>query len=150
MTAPSSARPAPIVTDDSAVFWDAATDGRLVSQRCASCHALRHPPRPMCPHCRSLEIEVVDLAGTGTVYSNAILHHPQNPAFAYPVLAALVDLDEGVRIVTNLTDVAKDDIRVGMRVVVHFVEVAGGARIPVFRPADPTGAAGTAGATGGA
>src|SRR3954470_2290643 len=95
-------RPAPIVTEDSAVFWDAAAEGRLVAQRCASCGRLRHPPRPMCPDCHSLAVEVVDLAGTGTVYSYAILHHPQNPVFDYPVLAALVDLDEGVRVLSNL------------------------------------------------
>ena len=127
-------RPAPIVTEDSAVFWDAAADGRLVAQRCASCGRLRHPPRPMCPHCRSLATEVVELAGTGTVYSFAILHHPQNPAFEYPVLAALVDLDEGIRLVSNLTDVRKDEIRIGLRVEAHFVPTADGAQVPVFRP----------------
>jgi uncharacterized OB-fold protein len=127
-------RPAPIVTDDSAVFWDAAAAGRLVSQRCGSCGVLRHPPRPMCGRCQSLDVEVVELAGTGTVYSYAILHHPQNPAFEYPVLAVLVDLDEGVRVVSNLSDVAKDDVRIGMRVHAHYVPTASGATVPVFRP----------------
>ncbi len=136
MTDAERERPAPVVTDDSAVFWDAATEGRLVAQRCASCGVLRHPPRPMCPHCRSLDVEVVDLAGTGTVYSYAFLHHPQHPAFHYPVFAALVDLDEGVRLATNLTDVAKEDVRIGMRVRVHFAAAAGGTRVPVFRPDD--------------
>ena len=88
----------------------------------------------MCPRCRSLEVEVVDLAGTGTVYSYAILHHPQHPAFDYPVLAVLVDLDEGVRVVSDITDVAKDDIRIGMRVQVHYVPTAAGGQVPVFRP----------------
>ena len=90
----------------------------------------------MCPHCHSLDIEVVDLAGTGTVYSFAILHHPQNPAFEYPVHAALVDLDEGIRVVSDLTDVAKDDIRIGMRVEVHFADAANGSKVPLFRPVD--------------
>lgn len=134
MTSESPVRPAPVVTDDSAVFWGAAATGRLVAQRCAACGALRHPPRPMCPHCHSLDVEVIDLAGTGTLYSYAILHHPQNPAFEYPVLAALVDLDEGVRVVSNLTDVDKDAIRIGMRVEVHFVPTANDALLPVFRP----------------
>jgi uncharacterized OB-fold protein len=129
-------RPAPIVTDDSAVFWDAAARGRLVAQRCGGCGALRHPPRPMCPHCRSLEVEEAVLSGRGTVYSYAVLHHPQHPAFDYPVLGALVDLDEGIRLVSNLTDVAPEDVRIGMRVAVHFVPTAGDAAVPVFRPAD--------------
>jgi uncharacterized protein len=136
LTTKKPMRPAPTVTDDSAVFWDAAAEGRLVAQRCAACGVLRHPPRPMCGHCRSLDIEVVQLAGTGTVYSYAILHHPQNPAFDYPVLAALVDLDEGVRVMSNLTDIDKDDIRIGLRVQVHYAPTASGATVPVFRPAE--------------
>jgi uncharacterized OB-fold protein len=122
------------VTDDSAVFWDAAADGRLVAQRCAGCGRLRHPPRPMCPHCHSLVAEVATLSGRGRVYSYAVLHHPQHPAFDYPLVAVLVDLDEGVRVVSNLTDVAPGDVRIGMPVEAHFVPTAGGGTVPVFRP----------------
>ena len=71
---------------------------------------LRHPPRPMCPECHSVDVEIVELSGDGTVYSYAILHHPQHPAFSYPVVAVLVDLDEGVRIVSNLIGVAPRDV----------------------------------------
>ncbi len=136
-------RPGPIVTDDSAVFWDAAAGGRLVAQRCADCGRLRHPPRPMCPECHSLAVEVAELSGRGTVYSYEFLHHPQHPAFEYPVTAVLVDLDEGIRLVSNLTDCEKDDVRIGLPVEVHFVPAGpDGATIPVFHPAGP--------ATGGA
>ena len=128
------ARPAPIVTEDSAVFWDAADAGRLVAQRCAKCGRLRHPPRPMCPECRSLDVETVELSGRGTLYSYALLHHPQHPAFDYPVFAALVDLEEGVRLVSNLVGVERDDIRIGTPLQAEFVETDGGHRIPVFRP----------------
>jgi uncharacterized OB-fold protein len=128
------ARPAPIVTEDSAAFWDAADDGRVVAQRCAKCGRLRHPPRPMCPECRSLDVETVELSGRGTLYSYALLHHPQHPAFEYPVFAALVDLEEGVRLVSNLVGVERDEIRIGMPLQVEFVETDGGHRIPVFRP----------------
>ena len=102
------------MTEDSAAFWDAADEGRLVAQRCAACGRLRHPPRPMCPECQSLEVEVVTLSGRGVVYSYAVLHHPQHPAFEYPVLAVLVDLDEGIRVVSNLVGVEADEIRIGM------------------------------------
>jgi len=129
-------RPAPIVTDDNAVFWDAAAAGRLVAQRCADCGRFRHPPRPMCPECHSLAVEVVDLSGRGTVYSYEILHHPQHPAFEYPLLVVLVDLDEGIRLVSNLTECATDEVRIGMPVEVHFVPVGDDVTtIPVFRPA---------------
>jgi uncharacterized protein len=123
------------VTDDSAIFWDAAVAHRLVAQRCAGCARLRHPPRPMCPHCHSLEFEVVELSGLGTLYSYAVLHHPQHPAFEYPVLAALVDLDEGIRLVSNLVDVDVDGgIEIGMRLRVTFVPTPADGAVPVFRP----------------
>jgi uncharacterized OB-fold protein len=129
-------RPAPIVTDDNRDFWEAARDGRLVAQRCVGCGRLRHPPRPMCPYCHSLDYELAELEGGGTVYSYSILHHPQNPAFTYPVIAALVDLDEGVRLVTNLVDVEPADIRIGSRVRVRFEPTADDMAVPVFEPAE--------------
>ena len=122
------------MTDDSAVFWDAAAEHRLVAQRCVGCGRLRHPPRPMCPHCHSLDVEVVELSGRGTLYSYAVLHHPQHPAFEYPVLAALVDLDEGIRLVSNLIAV-EGHVEIGMRLRVTFVPTGEDGAVPVFRPA---------------
>jgi uncharacterized protein len=127
-------RPAPIVTDDSEAFWTAARDGRLVAQRCTACWRLHHPPRPMCPHCHSVDHDLVDLEGTGTVYSYAVLHHPQHPAFSYPVVAALVDLDEGPRLVTNLVEIDPADVHIGLAVEVVFVPTADDMAVPAFRP----------------
>lgn len=138
MSAPTASpgvrRPAPVLTDDNAGYWEALKDRELRIQGCADCGKLRHPPRPMCPHCGSLNKNMVPVSGRGTVYSYAILHHPQAPAFDYPVLAALIDLDEGVRIVSNLVGVDKDDIRIGMPVQVEFADAKDGWVIPVFRP----------------
>jgi uncharacterized protein len=128
-------RPDPIVTEDNAVFWDAAADRRLVAQRCGDCGVLRHPPRPMCPHCHSLAIDVAELSGRGTLYSYAVLHHPRHPAFDYPLLTALVELDEGIRVVSNLIDIDAADIRIDMALQVAFAPTAGGRQVPVFRPA---------------
>jgi hypothetical protein len=89
----------------------------------------------MCPHCHSLEWHAQRLAGTGSLYSYAVLHHPRSPLFEYPVLAALVDLDEGVRVVTNLVGVEVTDIRIGMRLTVGFEATGDGGTVPVFRPA---------------
>jgi uncharacterized OB-fold protein len=129
-------RPAPVVTEDSEGFWSAAAEGRLVVQRCSSCHRYLHPPRPMCPHCHATGHEWVEAAGTGTVYSYALLHHPQHPSFDYPIIAALVELDEGVRIVTNLVDIDPVDVAIDLPVEVTFVPTLGGAAVPVFRPRD--------------
>jgi uncharacterized OB-fold protein len=88
----------------------------------------------MCPLCHSLEFEIIDLTGDGVVYSYAILHHPQNQAFEYPVLAALIDLDEGVRVLSNLVKVDPSDITVGMRVTVDFRPTCHDGAVPVFKP----------------
>ena len=126
-------RPAPISTEDSEPFWRAAAEGRLVAQRCCQCGRLRHPPRPMCPQCHSTAHEWSTLTGTGAVYSYSVLHHPRHPAFDYPVVAVLVDLDEGIRIVSNLIDVDPADIRIDLPVEVTFAPAAEGMAVPVFR-----------------
>jgi uncharacterized OB-fold protein len=90
----------------------------------------------MCPDCHSLEVEVTDLSGRGTVHSFAVLHHPRHPAFDYPVLVALVDLDEGVRIVSNLVGVDPADIAIGMPVQVEFEARGADQAVPVFRPTE--------------
>lgn len=128
-------RPAPIVTEDNRGFFEAALGGRLVTQRCGSCGRLQHPPRPMCPSCHATGLETVELGGTGTVYSYSILHHPQHPAFDYPLVAVLVDLEEGVRVLSDLVDVDPADVRVGMPVEVRFVPTAEEMAVPVFVPA---------------
>jgi len=132
--APPPRRPAPLLTDDNAFFWEAAVEGRLVVQRCSGCGRLRHPPRPMCPDCLSLEFEVVPLSGRGSLYSYAILHHPRHPAFDYPLIAALVDLEEGIRLVSNLSGVEAADVEIGMELEVGFEATENGGAVPVFRP----------------
>jgi uncharacterized protein len=127
-------RPAPVLTEDNEAFWRAAADGRLVIQRCTNCSAYHHPPRPMCPVCHSLELRWADMAGTGFVYSYSLLDHPKHPAFSYPVSAVVVELDEGVRIVSNLVDIDPQDISIGLRVEVVFEPTAEDLAVPVFRP----------------
>ena len=87
----------------------------------------------MCPAGHSLEVEIAELTGHGTVYSYAILHHPQHPAFDYPLLVALVDLDEGVRIVSNLVGLTASEVRIGMSVDVTFEPRGDDWAVPVFR-----------------
>jgi uncharacterized protein len=134
MTEHEVGRPAPVVTEDNRLYWDAAREGRLVAQRCGGCSRLRHPPRPMCPHCHSLQFDVIDLAGDGVVYSYAILHHPRNPAFEYPVVAALIDLVEGVRVLSNLVEIDPGDVAIGIAVTVDFQPTRDGGAVPVFKP----------------
>ncbi|MBV9921162.1 MAG: Zn-ribbon domain-containing OB-fold protein [Pseudonocardia sp.] len=127
-------RPAPVLTDDNEGFWAAAAERRLVVQRCRGCGARHHPPRPMCPDCRSLDLEMADVSGRGIVYSYSLLHHPRHPAFSYPVVAVLVDLEEGARVLSNLVGVEPADVRIGMEVQVTFAATADEAVVPVFEP----------------
>ncbi|MGO9854639.1 MAG: Zn-ribbon domain-containing OB-fold protein [Acidimicrobiales bacterium] len=76
----------------------------------------------------------MDLAGDGVVYSYAILHHPQNPAFEYPVIAALIDLEEGVRVLSNLVEIDPTDLVIGMPVTVDFRPTREEGVVPVFKP----------------
>jgi uncharacterized OB-fold protein len=88
----------------------------------------------MCPDCRSLDLEMAEVSGRGVVYSYSLLHHPQHPAFSYPVVAVLVDLDEGVRILSNLVGVEPADVCIGLEVQVTFEATADDAVVPVFEP----------------
>jgi len=125
-------RVVPPVTDaDTRFFWDGVREGRLLIQRCSGCGELRHPPGPMCPHCLSLEWSPVEATGRGTVYSWVLSHHPTEPD-AEPRVVVLVDLDEGVRMVGNLTGTPWHDIRNEAPVEAYFADVDG-VPLPQFR-----------------
>lgn len=124
----------PMPTPDNQFFWDAAEQEILMGQRCAGCKIYLHPPRPMCPKCHSLEQEYVPLSGKGTVYSWVMPQHPKVPVFDYPLVTALIDLDEGIRFLSNIVGCEPADVSVGMRVTVAFEVTAGGKKIPVFTP----------------
>ncbi|OBH79999.1 nucleic acid-binding protein [Mycobacterium scrofulaceum] len=113
-------RLAPAITKDTEFFWNGLRDHKLLIQRCGGCGRLRHPPRPMCPHCRSLDWEAVESSGRGTVYSYVMPHEPKFPFFEYPYIVVLVELEEGVRLVSNLTGIDPADVRTGMPVEVYY------------------------------
>jgi uncharacterized OB-fold protein len=127
-------RPDPIETPDTAFFWAAAARGELVALACADCGELRHPPRPMCPACHSTRRVERRLSGRGRVLAWVLPRHPAPIGFAEPPLVALVDLEEGIRLVSNLVEVASGAIAPGMPVEVTFAPTAGGRAVPVFRP----------------
>jgi uncharacterized OB-fold protein/acyl dehydratase len=130
----SERRPRPAISDDTRFFWEGVARGELLIQRCANCGELRHPPRPMCPRCRSLDWDTVRAAGRGTVYSFVVPHHPRLPAFAERYVVALVELEEGTRLITNLVGVAPEDVRIGMAVELECAKVDDELVLPLFRP----------------
>lgn len=131
----TGARPHPARSSDTAFFWEGAERGELLIQRCTGCQALRHPPGPGCPACGCLDWDTVASSGRGAVHTFAVHHHPPIPGFDYPLPIVLVELEEGTRLVSNLVDVAPDDIEIGMAVEVCFESFDGDLTLPQFRPA---------------
>ena len=131
-------RPIPQPDDATAPYWDAARRGELVVQHCAECDGPRFPPRPMCPHCRSLECGWRPVSGRGTVYSWVRCHPPVLPAFRelVPLTIVLVELEEDpvLRIVGNLLEASADDVRIGLPVEVTFEQIAPEVALPQWRP----------------
>src|SRR5204863_4672796 len=90
-----------LVAADARFFWEGAADDRLLIQRCAQCGVLRHPPAPMCGRCGSLEWGTVEASGRGRVYTWITWRDPNRPDEP-PRVVILVELEEGVRLVSNL------------------------------------------------
>ena len=132
---PKGLRPRPALNADNAFWFEAAKEHRLVIQRCTSCGTLRHPTGPMCGQCRSLDWDTVDASGRGTVYSFVVNHHPQIPGFEYPLVVATIELEEGTRLIANMTGVAPDAVEIGMPVELDCIDADPDLTLPAFRPA---------------
>ncbi len=132
-------RPVPEASAYGEPFWAAARDGRLVLQHCPRCDRLQHFPRPWCTVCLNDEMEFVAASGLGAVYSFTVVRRNPNPAFAarLPYVLALIELDEGVRVMSNVVGCDPARVRVGQRVQVCFEDVDDAHRVPLFTPIDP-------------
>ena len=101
---------------DNAWWWQGFRDGKFLIQKCSDCGVLRHPCRPMCGECQSLNWESIEASGKGTVHSYTIMHHPPVPGYGFPIPIGLIDLEEGTRVVANIKGCEPDDIHIGMKV----------------------------------
>lgn len=125
----------PMVNRDSAYFWEGTSHNELRIQSCNACGVLRHPPGPACPACGALDRGYVVAAGEGTVFSYVVHRHPPVPGKELPIVIALVDLDEGVRMVGEVRGVAEDEIAIGMRLSVEWDRIDDDLTLPVWGPA---------------
>ncbi|MDX3227079.1 bifunctional MaoC family dehydratase N-terminal/OB-fold nucleic acid binding domain-containing protein [Streptomyces sp. ME19-01-6] len=128
-------RPRPVINRDNAGFWAGVAEHRLLIQRCTDCGTLRFPWLPGCGACGCQEWETVEASGAGTVFSYVVMHHPPFPAFDPPYAVGLIELAEGVRMISNITGVPYDKVRVGMPVELEFLRVDADLELPVFRGA---------------
>jgi uncharacterized OB-fold protein len=133
-----TALPRPTANADSKPYWDAARERRLVLRRCKACGTLHFMPRHLCPECWSDQLEWVPSGGKGAVHSYTVIRRPSNPAFAAqaPYVVALIDLDEGPRMVANVLGDDALAVRIGDRVEVTFEDRGDGALLPQFRRAE--------------
>ena len=129
-------KPLPRATEDSAPYWEAARKSELRMQKCLDCSHVRFPPALLCAECLSEKAEWVKLSGRGTVFSWIVVHQSQHPAFNAdtPYNVAIIQLEEGPRLHTNLVDCANDQIHIGMPVEVIFDKINDEVTLPKFRP----------------
>jgi uncharacterized OB-fold protein/acyl dehydratase len=125
----------PAIGHDNAWWWEqGVANEKLLIQKCESCGELRHPPRPMCPHCQSLEWGSIEASGKATVHSYVLMYYPEFPPFEYPHAVGVFDLEEGTRFVSNLVTDDLDAIEIGMPVELYFEQVDDELTLPLFRP----------------
>jgi len=130
-------KPIPMADEDSKPFFEGAQRHELMLMRCRNCRAWRLPSRPRCPDCWSTDTEWARASGRGTLYSFGIMHQKMHPAFAseVPYQFAIVELEEGPRIVSNVVGVADDELKVDMPLVAVYDDVAEDATIVRFTKA---------------
>ncbi|MDA8399493.1 MAG: Zn-ribbon domain-containing OB-fold protein [Actinomycetota bacterium] len=128
-------RPVPIPDGVSARYWEAAAGGELLLQACKSCGTLQFYPRLACRECGGAP-EWVSACRRGTVYTFTVIHQNGSRAFRerVPYVVAMVELDEGPRMMGNITDCEPGDVRIGMRVEAYFIPAGEGIGIPMWRP----------------
>lgn len=124
----------PAVSRDTEFFWDGTARGELRIQRCGDCGLPRHPPGPMCPRCGATRPGYLVASGLGEVYSYVVHHHPPVPGRTPPFVVALVELEEGVRVLGELRDIEPSRARVGLPVQVVFDRVDDELTLPAWRP----------------
>jgi uncharacterized OB-fold protein len=132
----STTRPLPLPNQDTEPFWQGTREGKLLIQRCTSCGRPQFYPRFFCTACAG-DVEWMAASGRGTVYSFSVVRQNGTPPFdaLVPYVLALIDLEEGVRMMGNVTEIPVDEVGIGLAVQVHFVRETDEIWLPLWRPA---------------
>jgi uncharacterized OB-fold protein len=136
MPAPEPKRVVPVPTPETKPFWQGTRAGELRLQRCDACAHVYFPPRPFCPKCAGRAVSWFAANGRGHLYSY-VIHHRPAPGFTPPYSIAVVELDEGPRMMTNIIDCPQtpEALQLDMRVEVVFKPLTEEIHLPQFRPA---------------
>jgi hypothetical protein len=127
----------PTPDESTEAWWQGTREGRLRIKRCADCGRAHYYPRPFCPVCWSERVEWEDASGRASLYTYSVVYVNDLPPFAarVPYVAAIVDLAEGPRMMTNVVDCEFDELEIGMPLEVTFRQETDEVTLPVFRPA---------------
>jgi uncharacterized OB-fold protein len=129
-----SAAAFPLADELTEPWWRACAEGRLTVQRCSACGTRFFVPETVCPSCWSAAWEWVPSEGVGEVYSYTVVERAASPNLATPYVLAIVDLDDGWTMMSNLVGCDPADVEVAMRVAVRFEAREGAGVLPVFAP----------------
>ena len=133
---PDYNKPLPYVDEESRSFWEGAKRHELCLQKCQDCGKFHFYPRSICPHCFSYNTEWTRVSGRGKVYSFTVAHKTGLPAFQQdvPYNIAIIELEEGVRMMSNIVECRNEDLSIDMPVEVVFDDVTPEITLPKFRP----------------
>jgi len=124
----------PIPDLDTKDFWDGCRHHYILVQRCRNCGTFRYYPRPMCHNCNSMDTEWVRATGKGKIYSWTVTTHQFHPNFKPPYIIAIVELEEGIRMTSNIMDCDPEELWIGMPVEVIFDDITSKITLPKFKP----------------
>lgn len=127
-------KPLPLPDADSKPFWESCRKHAMALQQCVDCTRFRYPPRPLCPYCHSTNAEWKAVSGQGRVYVTLTMCRSYAPAWDtdVPYNIALINLDEHVRMWSNVIGFLPDDVKIGDRVVISYEDVTDNITLPKF------------------
>ena len=129
-------KPLPTISGETKPYWDMCRRGQLLIQKCGRCNEYQFYPRGICANCWSEDIQWVTASGKGSVWTFTVTYQNRTPGFAQdvPYVLALVELEEGVRMFTNIVECDPGEVTIGMPVEVTFVQATAEVSIPYFKP----------------
>ena len=129
-------KPLPKINADTKEFWEGCKEHVIRVQKCADCGLVRWPPSFICPQCHSRKTDWIASTGKGSVYTFVVNHIAYHPAFQedLPYVVAVVELDEGPHLITNIVGCAPSEVRCDMPVEVVWDDITNEFSLPKFRP----------------
>lgn len=130
-------RPLPVPDPGTAPYWEGTRNHELRLPKCGDCGEVHFYPRTLCPHCGSANRTWITACGRGRVYSYTVVHRAPSPAFKplVPYVVAVIALEEGPHLMSNVGGCRAEDVRIGMPVTVAWEDIDPAATLPYFVPA---------------